>query len=104
MKDVPGEIFAERFTVAEKVDSILDMTCAGAKVSVTNLFKGMKARAEIVCTFLAMLELIKLNELTVAQDEHFSEIVVQRAEPEEARQQLLHPQESPEEPFKLEEN
>jgi segregation and condensation protein A len=80
VKDTSGEIFAERFTVADKVDTLMEMTREGAAISVTDLFRGMQVRAEIVCTFLAMLELIKLNELTVAQDEHFGEIVVQRAE------------------------
>lgn len=89
VKDQPGEILAERYTVAEKVDLIMDLTQAGRKVSVTSLFHNMKTRQEMVCTFLAMLELIKLNELTVAQDNHFGEIQVQRAEAEEARQQLL---------------
>lgn len=89
VQETPGEIFAERYTVAEKVDAIMDMTLAGRTVSVTNLFHSMQTRQEIVCTFLAMLELIKLNELTVAQDAHFGEIVVRRTEMEEARQQLL---------------
>lgn len=89
VQNQPGEIFAERYTVAEKVDVIMDLTQAGRKVSVSDLFHQMRARQEIVCTFLAMLELIKLNELIVAQDEHFGEILIQRSEAKEAKQQLL---------------
>lgn len=92
------EIFTERYTVAEKVDAVLDLTRDGRKVEITRLFSGMKSRQEIICTFLAVLELIKLNELTVRQDEHFSEIVVQRADAEEERQQLLQALESEENP------
>jgi chromatin segregation and condensation protein Rec8/ScpA/Scc1 (kleisin family) len=40
----------------------------------------MRSRQEIVCTFLAMLELIKLNRLSARQDNHFDEIVIEQVE------------------------
>ena len=74
------EIFAEQFTVAEKVDVLLTMTGKGRSVSLGRLFMGMRSRQEIVCTFLAVLELIKLNQLAARQDSHFEEIVIEQVE------------------------
>lgn len=85
----PMQISAERYTVAEQMVVIMELVQTDAQVSVTTLFRWMDSRQEIVCTFLAMLELIKLNELTVAQDEHFGKIVVHCAEAKDARLPLL---------------
>ncbi len=75
-----GEIFSEQFTVTEKVDVLLKMTGKGRSVSLGRLFLGMRSRQEIVCTFLAVLELIKLNRLAARQDGHFEEIVIEQVE------------------------
>ena len=75
-----GEIFSEQFTVGEKVDVLLKMTQKGRSVSLGRLFLGMRSRQEIVCTFLAVLELIKLNRLAARQDGHFEEIVIEQVE------------------------
>ena len=72
------EIFAEQFTVAEKVDSLLELTRSGKTISLGRIFRGMRSRQEIVCTFLAVLELIKLNRLAARQDSHFEEIVIEQ--------------------------
>jgi len=77
------EIFAEQFTVTEKVDVLLKMTNQGRSVSLGRLFLGMRSRQEIVCTFLAVLELIKLNRLTARQDSHFDEIVIEQTSEED---------------------
>ena len=39
------------------------------------------SRGEIVVTFLAMLELIRLKQLRVRQDNHFEEIWLERTFP-----------------------
>lgn len=74
------EIFAEQFSVAEKVDDLLERTGKGKSISLSRLFIGMRSRQEIVCTFLAVLELIKLNRLHARQDSHFEEIVIEQVE------------------------
>lgn len=74
------EIFAEQFTVGEKIDDLLERTSNGGHVSLSRLFMNMHSRQEIVCTFLAVLELIKLNRLMARQDSHFQEIVIEQVE------------------------
>lgn len=79
-KEELNEIFAEQFTVSDKVDYLLEATRDGRTLTLGRLFRGMRSRHEIVCTFLAMLELIKLNRLKARQDQHFDEIVIEQAE------------------------
>ena len=45
------------------------------------LFAGVTSRSEVVVTFLALLELIRLKQLMAVQSEVFGEIEICRAEP-----------------------
>ncbi len=72
------EIFEENYTVSDKIDLILEMTEKASKFQFTALFKDVASRAEIIVTFLALLELIRLKHLKVAQDDAFSEIYIFR--------------------------
>jgi len=76
------EIFAEEYTVGQKVTYIVENLKIAKRLSITDLFGGMTSRQEIVCTFLAVLELIKLNRIACVQDAHFGDIVVEPREPE----------------------
>ena len=74
------EIFSERFTVGEKIDALLTLTRTQPAVSLSALFEGMRSRHEIVVTFLAMLELMRLRKLVARQEQAFGEIFIQQAE------------------------
>lgn len=74
------EIFAERYTVAEKIDLLVNMLKAQDRLSFSALFKDMGSRHEIVCTFLALLELMRLKQLVARQEKAFGEIVLMKAE------------------------
>ena len=73
------EIFDERFTVAEKIQDVIRLLqhSDGKELSVTKLFGNMQSRQEIVCTFLAVLELLRLREVrAIRQEASFSEILL----------------------------
>ena len=72
------EIFEENFTVGEKIDVILDVTARRERVRFEELFRSAASRTEIVVTFLALLELIRLKQLSVRQDDGFGEIWLRR--------------------------
>ena len=74
-----AEIFEENFSVADKIDLILKMTSTGVGLQFTELFSSVASRGEIVVTFLALLELIRLKQLRCTQAEPFAEIQVIRA-------------------------
>lgn len=70
------EIFADRYTVAEKVDTISKLIKRDGRASLFKLFEGMRHRYEMVCTFLALLELIRLKQVRALQGTHFGEIEI----------------------------
>jgi segregation and condensation protein A len=79
------EIFEDKWTVSEKIESILKIIAERGGVRFAELFASAASRAEVICTFLALLELIRLKQLVCAQPEAFAEIEIQRA------QTILHP-------------
>ncbi len=74
------EIFAERFTVAEKIELLGDRLRREQRFSISRMFEGMRSRNEIACTFLALLELIRLNQARAVQQETYGEIMIEAAE------------------------
>ena len=73
------EIFEENYTVSDKIDLIMKMTSTGVPLKFTELFVSAASRSEIVVTFLALLELIRLKQLKAVQEEVFGEIELRRA-------------------------
>lgn len=78
--DEVGEIKAERFTVADGIEAILQRLRAEEQVMFTSLFQPLSTRHEIIYTFLALLELIRLRQVVARQSTTFGEIMVARAE------------------------
>jgi segregation and condensation protein A len=75
-KENVREIFEENITVGDKIDLILKLMSHGVPLKFTELFASAASRTEIVVTFLALLELIRLKQLRVFQEEPFGEIEV----------------------------
>ncbi len=48
----------------------------GRPVAFSDLFAGAASRVEIVVTFLALLELVRLKSLRVVQSDAFEEILI----------------------------
>ena len=74
------DIFEDRWTVGEKIEFILKTIAERGCMKFSELFETAASRSEIVCTFLALLELIRLRQLVCAQPEPFAEIEIRRAE------------------------
>ena len=70
------EIFEENFTVGDKIILISKLMSSGTPMKFTELFASAASRSEIVVTFLALLELIRLKRLKCIQGEEFGEIEV----------------------------
>ena len=68
------------FTVEEKMDYIQDLLVLTPKVSFWEVFRAEAGREEVVVTFLALLELMKLCRVKVAQEKAFGEIVIMKGE------------------------
>ena len=74
------EIFEDKWTVSEKIEFVLATISARGAVKFSELFATAANRSEVVCTFLALLELIRLKQLMCLQTGAFEEIEIRRAE------------------------
>ena len=70
------EIFGERFSVSEKIDTILKRVADGAAIRFSDLFGAVVSRVEVAVTFLALLELIRLKQVRAIQKSVFDEIEI----------------------------
>ena len=70
------EIVEEKFTVSDKIEEILYTLRDRTELLFSDLFAKATSRTEIVVTFLALLELIRLKRLKVRQEQSFGEIHV----------------------------
>jgi segregation and condensation protein A len=73
------EIFAERFSVSEKIDIILQRVANDTRLRFSDLFGAAVSRVEVVVTFLALLELIRLKQVRAFQKNMFEEIEIAAA-------------------------
>ncbi len=73
------EIFGEHYTVSDKIEWILQRVADGVPLRFGELFVAMASRVEIVVTFLAMLELIRLRQIRATQASPFEEIEIAAA-------------------------
>lgn len=75
-----GEIVDDRFTVSDKIDHLLALVAPGHSIPFTSLFEKATSKHEMIVTFLAVLELMKLNFFRVRQEVILGEIELQRNE------------------------
>lgn len=74
------DIFEDRFTVSDKIQFIQERITSRQRVIFEELFVEGASRTEIVVTFLAVLELIRLRQIDVTQETPFAPIELVRAE------------------------
>jgi len=67
-KENVHEVTLEKITVREKMTLLLDTLHTHSKVLFDALFLEVKTRLEVVVTFLAMLELVKVRAIRIFQD------------------------------------
>lgn len=75
-----GDIYEETVTVADRMEALLGLLREKPFFTFTSLFEGRSYRlGELIATFLAVLELTRLRQLDVVQNEAFAEIELHRA-------------------------
>ena len=70
------EIFEDKWTVSEKIEQLMELTSAQPLVRFTDLFAKAESKTEVVCIFLALLELIRMKRLVCVQPDQFGEIEI----------------------------
>ncbi len=75
------DIFEDKWSVSEKIEHLRQTLGERGRLKFSELFAGVTNRTEIVVTFLALLELIRLKQLTAMQAQPFGEIEICQAPP-----------------------
>jgi segregation and condensation protein A len=75
-----GEINAEQITVSDRMEYILIRLKSEPSFLFSDLFESTTTITTIVATFLAVLELTRLNKIHIQQDSAFADIRCQSAE------------------------
>jgi len=74
-RDDLRDIFEDKWTVSEKIEELMRAITHGPK-RFSELFEALTSRSEVVVTFLALLELIRLKQIIALQNEPFGEIEI----------------------------
>jgi len=82
LKDVPKEAFYEvvkdEFTIEEKVHQLLHLLLVNSSMRLSELFAKAKNKLEVIATFLAILELVRMKEVIAMQNALFEDIEIVR--------------------------
>ncbi|SFG56769.1 condensin subunit ScpA [Lachnospiraceae bacterium C7] len=69
-----GKIEKEEFSMEEKMDYIEKYSHMHSEYSFRNLLERQSTKTEVIVTFLAILELMKVGKISVSQEEIFGDI------------------------------
>jgi segregation and condensation protein A len=73
------EVVIEPVSLRDRIESLLRLLGVARVVEFDSLFDDATTRIEIIVTFLALLELMKMSAVRAVQDERFGRIVVELA-------------------------
>ena len=73
-----GDIVDDRYTVADKIEMLLFRFAPGQAARFDSLFESATTKAEVIVTFLAVLELMKMNQFILRQTHLLGEIEIER--------------------------
>ena len=73
-RDLIHEIIREEYTVEQSIGRLRSLIREQGKASVTELFGKAGSKPEVVALFLGLLELIRLKEISIRQNQLFGDI------------------------------
>ncbi|MDT8441030.1 MAG: segregation/condensation protein A [Desulfuromonadales bacterium] len=71
---VAHEVDVERLSVTERITQVLERLHGQESLAFKELFPPLAARSEVIVTFLAMLELVKMRLVRLMQNQRFGSI------------------------------
>ncbi len=80
-REVVHEVVLEQASVRDKMNFVLDHLRRNGRVLFQSLFGEATSRLEVIVTFLAVLELVRIRALRARQETHTGPIVLELAAP-----------------------
>ncbi len=77
--DEVKELIYEEIPLEQKIREILDLIDAKGALAFSEIFRPNHPRRQLIVTFLALLELIRLKQIIAKQTEDFGEIMIYKA-------------------------
>jgi segregation and condensation protein A len=72
------EILVDEYKIEDKMEELKQNIDSFGKVHFTKLIYGYSSKIEVIVTFLALLELIKIRSVRVIQESNFKDIYLER--------------------------
>lgn len=72
------DIFEDKWSVSDKIEELRRLLAERGRLLFSEIFARAESRSEVVVTFLALLELIRLKQLICSQPEPFGDIEISR--------------------------
>jgi segregation and condensation protein A len=77
--EIAREITAERISIQDRMNELLDMLREGRRIVFDELFEGYITNYDLVVTFMAMLEMAKQKLIRIFQTDPYSSIYLESA-------------------------
>lgn len=77
------EIQFERFSITERIHQLSDLLKARPRAMFDELFEAARTRADVIVTFLALLEMTRLRMTNITQDGPYQQIYIELSVQEE---------------------
>ena len=82
-EDKSHQVIRENVTIDDRIEHVLSYIYDNPQAKFEDLFKEMNTKITIVVTFMAILELIKIEQITIKQECQFGQIWVYRKDTKE---------------------
>jgi segregation and condensation protein A len=84
---LPQTVIVRTINIRQKIEQITEQLLQEKTTSFHTLLKRANSKTEVIITFLAMLEMVKLRTATVIQESLYADVTVTALEPEPELQQ-----------------
>ena len=78
LPELPQTRLEKTTSIKEKIEHIRSLLKKAEKISFTELLESGAGRSEIITSFLALLELVKQENIILTQNDNFTDITVER--------------------------
>lgn len=72
-----GQIQKEEVSLSDKMDYVKNYAASNRKFNFRSLFEESKTKMQVIVTFLAVLELMKVGNIRISQEEIFDDIMIE---------------------------
>lgn len=76
---IDHEIELDRFSITDRINQLADRLRERSRLSFEELFEGQRSRADLIVTFLALLEMTRLRMTRLLQESALAPIVIELA-------------------------